>query len=1520
MTHKHSVPEFDGTNYIRYKKLVKMWAKVTKVEPENQGAELLMHMKGKALDIAIDLDENNPSFDNLINILDAVYEDSNTLLLKYEEFDNIKRDKNQYMKEYVHIFEQKSKELKSEKLEIPEIILAFKLLKSANLSTNDEKLTRATCKDMKFDDVKKALLRISESPSYLNSSNNLVKVKQEMKSEDDITFYAENNNHENTDEILYQTNRRTTNNHYQNNNIKQCYGCGETTHWIKDCPEVNRKSNFSSRQCYGCGETSHWIKDCRYLKDLQALIRSQRSSSQNSRNNSQRNNNQRRTYLVEQENEDNNDANIFYSDNESNQEDKPIFFQSNVGNEIEDILLVGETINRAVLDCGASKTVCGLDWYQCYVDSLDRGTCVKEFSSDSVFKFGVGKLKAEKMVHLPVTVFDQDIILEVHVVDTDIPLLLSLNTMKSMGLNINFETDKAHVGGKVFDLQITSTGHYTLLLSKAQNLKAEHLNEEIAYFVNSADKDYKKIALKLHRRFAHANSARIIKLLKNAGKHDKSLEKELIGLDNTCDFCFKHKRASPRPSVSLPLANEFNELVAIDLKQIDGKWVLHCVDYLTRFSSAHVLKNKESNEIIEKFFMIWISVYGPPQKILSDNGTEFTSSQFSSMCEAFNIAHKTTAAEAPFSNGMCERHNALIGEMTMKIKEDIKCRLQVALMWAVHAKNALINIFGFSPYQLVFGKNPNIPGNSNNKLPAMTPYTSSEIVADHLNSLRRAREEYMKAENSDRVRRALSGRVYSGTHQKFCIGDTVYYKRLGSKSWHGPAKVIAQDGCEVLIKTGARTLIKVHPCKLVLKAVAEQQMNSGINQEEIKVCEKPSIISYESDSSDDEEIILTDKDKNHEIQENGPSEIQQAETSQAETSQKADNVVTEIEVSQIDQKTVDKEDPQEKTIKKSKGKKNKSKGNTKITAPVNTGDKICFIAVNEAGEEKWTVATIVSAGGKATGALKNYWNVKLFDGTQMGVNLDQVDWIKNEDKSGVEVFTNQIVNEVFIQNYDVKQSDEFYQAKESEVDHWKKFEVYEEVERKEYPSEDVLSSRWVTTKKQKEGKTVYKARLVPRGFEEFDAPKADSPTASKSSSRMCIIFCNMFNWELQSLDVRAAFLQSNTIDRIILMKPPKEFRKDGPEIVWKINKPVYGLKDGARGWFLTLKKELLEWGCKPLKLDPSVYTYLYENQLAGFLVIHVDDFMIAGNEQFHINVIDKIVNKFEISSRNSGKFKYVGWDINQHDGYIDIDQISYQNGINAIELNSARLNQTDHELNEHEKKLYQQLLGQLQWISSQTRPDIRFAVLECSLMASKPKICDIVRINKVVKKLKKNTTKITMSLPQCTPKQLKILAFADAALSNLPDKISSTRSFVIFVKCGNKIAPISWCSKKMERVAKTIIYAEGIALGKCLEEAVNLRDSMIEALNCKDDPDMIPIVGITDSKSLWENIHSSSQANDLKLRREIAAMRQQIELKEVKDVIWKPTQLQLADCLTKSTASPQSLLHVLDKGDFVIDL
>ena len=60
---------------------------------------------------------------------------------------------------------------------------------------------------------------------------------------------------------------------------------------------------------------------------------------------------------------------------------------------------------------------------------------------------------------------------------------------------------------------------------------------------------------------------------------------------------------------------------------------------------------------------------------------------------------------------------------------EYKLDWEASLGWAISAKNSLQSVHGFSPFQLVFGRNPNLPNILEDKPPALEGTTSSEIVA-----------------------------------------------------------------------------------------------------------------------------------------------------------------------------------------------------------------------------------------------------------------------------------------------------------------------------------------------------------------------------------------------------------------------------------------------------------------------------------------------------------------------------------------------------------------------------------------------------------------------------------------------------------------------------------------------------------------------------------------------------------------------------------------------------------------------
>ena len=169
--------------------------------------------------------------------------------------------------------------------------------------------------------------------------------------------------------------------------------------------------------------------------------------------------------------------------------------------------------------------------------------------------------------------------------------------------------------------------------------------------------------------------------------------------------------------------------------------------------------------------------FGAPQKVICDNGGELDSNEFRDLCENFNITVKTTPAYSPWSNGLCEKHNHMLTETVLKVKEDNKCDREGALAWSVCAKNSLINSKGFSPYQFVLGRNVNLPTVLSDNLSALEGQTESPTVAEHLSSLHLARKAFIMAESSEKIRRALHKQTrQTDAVYNYTTGDEVYYK------------------------------------------------------------------------------------------------------------------------------------------------------------------------------------------------------------------------------------------------------------------------------------------------------------------------------------------------------------------------------------------------------------------------------------------------------------------------------------------------------------------------------------------------------------------------------------------------------------------------------------------------------------------------------------------------------------------------------------------------------------------------
>ena len=213
-----------------------------------------------------------------------------------------------------------------------------------------------------------------------------------------------------------------------------------------------------------------------------------------------------------------------------------------------------------------------------------------------------------------------------------------------------------------------------------------------------------------------------------------------------------------------------------------------------------------------------------------------------------------------------------------------------------------------------------------------------------------------------------------------------------------------------------------------------------------------------------------------------------------------------------------------------------------------------------------------------------------------------------------------------------------------------------------------------------------------------------------------------------------------------------------------------------------------------------------------------------------------------------------------------------------------------------------------------TRPDLSYDINVLSFQVSKATVKTAKELNKMVRKAKDSKNVLRFSkLGNITDLSVKV--YADASFGNQDDGTRSTGGRVVLLenKATASVNIASWKTKKIARVCRSVKGAETRALEDALDEAVNTARLIKEIYSGQIDlknPEQIPVEAITDCKSLWESINNTKQCEEKLLRSSIAGIKELISLDMLKSVSWVPTDLQLADCMTKKGKNADWLLNV----------
>ena len=237
---------------------------------------------------------------------------------------------------------------------------------------------------------------------------------------------------------------------------------------------------------------------------------------------------------------------------------------------------------------------------------------------------------------------------------------------------------------------------------------------------------------------------------------------------------------------------------------VGARYILTVEDAFTRYVTAVPIPNKETQTVARALLDRVVLVYGCPERIHSDQGTEFCSNLWKELMSQLRINKTETPAYNPQSN-IVERFHRVLGAMlrTLLDREDPSWVSMVPV--AVFAYNTKVHgSTGMTPFGALYGREARIPLDLILENPAEKFESPQEFVRG---VIRRIKTVYAYIRKNGEAVIRWNSNQYTGNVQDWKQGQLVWYCSLHSipgkpdklvNAWRGPYRIVEQVA-EVLV-------------------------------------------------------------------------------------------------------------------------------------------------------------------------------------------------------------------------------------------------------------------------------------------------------------------------------------------------------------------------------------------------------------------------------------------------------------------------------------------------------------------------------------------------------------------------------------------------------------------------------------------------------------------------------------------------------------------------------------------------
>ena len=357
---------------------------------------------------------------------------------------------------------------------------------------------------------------------------------------------------------------------------------------------------------------------------------------------------------------------------------------------------------------------------------------------------------------------------------------------------------------------------------------------------------------------------------------------------------------------------------------------------------------------------------------------------------------------------------------------------------------------------------------------------------------------------------------------------------------------------------------------------------------------------------------------------------------------------------------------------------------------------------------------------------------------------------------------------------------------------------------------------------------------------------------------------------------------------------------------------LYGLDDASLRFHWKVRQVMKEIGMQQSKLDPSLFYKRdkVSGKIKGMIGTHVDDFIMAGSDAWLENVTEKIKKAFLLGKVETENYLYCGHRIRQQGDSLTLDQEEFAENVKPLIISPARKQQSKEPVTEKERKVLRAYAGRLGWLGRTTRPDLLIPQIRASSMVTRATVGDMKELAKAVSRIPQSKNLLTIPKLPRGAENWRMEIFTDAAWHNL-EETGSTGGKVILIKGGDKVFPITWSANRIRRVCHSSMAAEMMSMTEGLKDGQFVREIINELMGVE-----IEVELITDCKNVYNIIQATTAPQDKSVRCLAAGVRESYMTKEVKDIkLVSGKTGQLADCLTKLSASSAELLALVQTGE-----